>query len=62
MHNHELLLRELDEEFKKKPRDQSAIEMLHARYIKAWHEFEELTFCQCKLPRNELMLKRSNFG
>lgn len=62
MHKHEELLRQLDELFKQKPRNNAAIEMLHAQYIHEWHKFEESVCMQCGIPRHELMLKRWNHG
>ncbi len=61
MHKHEELLQQVENLFKQVPRDNAAIEMLHAQYINEWHKFEERVFMECKLPRHELMLKRSNF-
>ncbi len=37
-------------------------ELLHAQYITAWQQFEDLTWQECKLPRLELLIKRANFG
>lgn len=63
--NNELYLEyyaEFQEAFNTKPRDNAHVEMLYARYIQAWHRFEEQVFMQCKLPRHELMIKRFNHG
>jgi len=62
MHKHEELARQLDLAWRDYPRDNAKVEMLHAQYVKAWHDFEERVFMECRLPRHELMLKRSNFG
>ncbi len=61
-HAWEYCLEAFQEEFNKTPRNPAICEMLYAQYIKTWHDFEEHVFMQCKLPRHELMLKRSNFG
>jgi hypothetical protein len=60
MHEWQRLQQRIDEEFKRMPRNNALIEMLEATYFCEWQKFEDMVWMQCKLPRNELLVKRYN--